>query len=319
MLSAIIEWEAWNNYLLPYIFPDSQRITIDLLTTDYSTENLSRIIDSYDYLSLQINLSLISNLPFIKCLDKLPSHYRCRIINYYVRNITKLNMHAHLTRIGLRSTKAEREGNTNAELFVKTNLNYGGEKEKKIKKLYIDRTNIFTYLDPLISNEMSSREYFLTRRRCIPELLWSEPSLIIEDFIQNRDNSFHRVYFGGSRVVLIEAYSESLIKKVDGDSRNINYVFDVRESCREYKDELSEDLIKSIISFIYNTRIDFGSIDILHNDNQEYFIVDINQTPFAGSQSPEEELCIYLREGLLNCIKSPFKRNKPIILTDACL
>ena len=133
----------------------------------------------------------------------------------------------------------------------------------------------------------------------LPAEIWNDPAIMIEKYIDNAENSFYRVYFAGERVIIVKAFAAQIIKKLSNDPRDTNYVTDL-EHLKAGKDELelSENLKRDLVTFLERTAVEFGCLDIVHDGNDNYYIVDLNLTPYAGRRRIDTFLTNFLRVGL---------------------
>ena len=217
------------------------------------------------------------------------------VVNGLVQDIRKSILQAHLEAIGLSSLKAMRSGSSDEILFVKTDLNYGGELERWLPQENIAAAG-FAHL---ISNDIGAYHYQTIERGMLPENIWTDPSIVIEKYISNDEDSFHRVYFSGEQVVIVEAFAAGVIKKLSGDPRDTNFMTDL-ESLKSGTDDLpiSETLKRDVTTFVENTPAEFGCIDIVHDGHDKYYIVDLNLTPYAGARVYDDILNDFLRSGI---------------------
>src|SRR5688500_13037339 len=128
---AVLEWRAWHGFLLAHVLRDEAvRIEIDPFH-ELPSEQFDRVCDSFTTVCFQINLSVRSRLPLrIRDLTNRFIERGVFVVNGFVQDIRKSTLHAHLEAIGLSSLKAAPTGSDNEILFVKTNLNYGGDLER---------------------------------------------------------------------------------------------------------------------------------------------------------------------------------------------
>jgi hypothetical protein len=128
---------------------------------------------------------------------------------------------------------------------------------------------------------------------------WHDDTLVVERYIDNLQGEFFRVCVLGESVMVVKAYNECLIKKLNADPRNENFLI-ARSRLPHLGDTgfLSPDLLATIDRFLAAAGLDFGSLDIVH-DGRRFFIVDLNATPYGsrgGAMDPEA--ASHLRRGL---------------------
>jgi hypothetical protein len=300
---AVLEWRAWTGFLLNHVLrEDARRIEVDPFR-ELPAEEFDRICDSFTTVCFQINLSVRSRLPLrIRDLTNCFKERGIYVVNGVVQDIRKSTLHAHLEAIGLNTPKAAQSGAADEMLFVKTNLNYGGDLERWLPPESIAAGGLEHLVSPIIGGAY----YYQTLERSMLHAdMWKDPAIVIEKYITNTENTFYRVYFSGQRVIIVKAFAPGVIKKLSSDPRDTNYVTDL-EHLKAGKDhlELSATLKQDVTTFIDKTPVEFGCIDIVHDGNDKHYIIDLNLTPYAGNRGPEKFLIDFLRQG----ITSPTER-----------
>ena len=292
----MLEWGAWDGFLLPNLLGDTGvRIATDpfrpLPEADFET-----VCRRATAVCFHINLSLRRRLPLE--VEKLTERFAQRgldVVNGRALDIRKSALHAHLEAIGLPSARATRNGAPDETLFLKTDLNYGGEPERWLP---VDRL-AETGLGELVSADLGPHSYRSVCRRDVPESAWTDPSLVVEKFVTNPEDSFFRVYFSGKQIVIVKAFARGAIKKLVDDPRDTNFVSDL-EYLRDGSDRLalSARLKRDVVTFVDRTPADFGCIDIVHDGRDRHFVVDLNLTPYAGRHRRSTDLEAFLRLGI---------------------
>jgi hypothetical protein len=296
---AVLEWRAWEGFLLTHVLGnDAERIEVDPFR-ELPSEQFDRICDSFKTVCFQINLSVRGRLPLrIRDLTNRFVERGISVVNGFVQDIRKSTLQTHLQAIGLPSVKVTPEGPSHEVLFVKTDLNYGGDLERWLPPESIAAAGF----ENLVSPDIKGAYYYKTViRNMLSEEIWNDPAITIEKYISNTENSFYRVYFSGERVVIVKAFSPGVIKKLSNDPRDTNYVSDL-EHLKAGKDriELSAKLKGDIVTFLEQSPIEFGCLDIMHDGHDNYYIVDLNLTPYAGRNSIDPFLIKFLRFGIAN-------------------
>lgn len=305
---AVLEWRAWNGFLLSHVLGENAvRIETDPFGK-FPSARFDRICESCSTVCFQINLSVRSQLPL--SIGELTERFRKRgvyVVNGIVQDIRKSSLHAHLETVGLPSLKAGPSGADDEILFVKTDLNYGGELER-----WLPAENIATCgFEHLVSNDMGAYHYKTVVRGRIEEGIWTDPSIVVEKYVTNDENSFYRVYFSGKQVIIVKAFAPRIIKKLSGDPRDTNYVTDL-EHLKAGTDhlELNANLKRAVATFVENTPVEFGSIDIVHDGRDNHYIIDLNLTPYAGTRTHDPFLTNFLRMGIMD----PTRRKAEILI-----
>lgn len=296
---AVLEWKAWEGFLLTHVLGnDAERIEVDPFR-ELPSEEFDRICDSFATVCFQINLSVRGRLPLrIRDLTNRFVERGVFVVNGFVQDIRKSTLQTHLETIGLPSVKVTPSGSSHEVLFVKTDLNYGGDLERHLPPENIAAAGF----ERLISPEIKGAYYYKTAlRETLPAEIWNDPAIMIEKYIDNAENSFYRVYFSGERVIIVKAFAARIIKKLSNDPRDTNYVSDL-EHLKAGRDqlELSETLKRNLVTFLEQSAVEFGCLDIVHDGNDNFYIVDLNLTPYAGRRPIDSFLTNFLRAGLGN-------------------
>ncbi len=296
---AVLEWKAWEGFLLTHVLGnDAERIEVDPFR-ELPSEEFDRICDSFATVCFQINLSVRGRLPLrIRDLTNRFVERGVFVVNGFVQDIRKSTLQTHLETIGLPSVKVTPSGSSHEVLFVKTDLNYGGDLERHLPPESIAAAGF----ERLISPEIKGAYYYKTAlRETLPAEIWNDPAIMIEKYIDNAENSFYRVYFSGERVIIVKAFAARIIKKLSNDPRDTNYVSDL-EHLKAGRDqlELSETLKRNLVTFLEQSAVEFGCLDIVHDGNDNFYIVDLNLTPYAGRRPIDSFLTNFLRAGLGN-------------------
>jgi hypothetical protein len=309
---AVLEWRAWNGFLLNHVLGEDAVLIETDPFSDLPSTQFDRICDSCAIVCFQINLSVRGQLPLpIRDLTERFSKRGVHVVNGLVQDIRKSTLHAHLEHIGLRSLKAIPSGPPNELLFVKTSLNYGGELERWLPPESVAAAR----LEGLVSPDIGAYHYEIVKRRALPDELWTDPAIVVEKYIHNREDSFYRAYFSGKQIIIVHCFTPGVIKKMSGDPRDTNYMTDL-EHLQDETDglELSAALKRDVATFVERTPIEFGCVDIVHDGHDNHYIIDLNLTPYAGNRPHDPCLTTFLKWG----ITDPARR-KPLLFLNSPL
>jgi hypothetical protein len=293
---AVLEWRAWDGFLLTHVLGEhAVRLETDPFQK-FPAAQFDLICDSFKTVCFQINLSVRTRLPIgIRDLTNRFVERGIYVVNGHVQDIRKSTLHSHLEAIGLPSLKALRSGPDAETLFVKTDLNYGGDLERWLPPESIEAGG----LDQLVAPDFGAYHYKTVAREMVQEEMWTNPAIVIEKYVANTENSFYRVYFSGEQIIIVHAFSAAVIKKLSDDPRDTNYVADLHHLKNGTDElELSESLKRDVVTFVENTPVEFGSIDIVHDGHDKHYIVDLNLTPYAGKRVIDEFLTNFLWLGI---------------------
>jgi hypothetical protein len=293
---AVLEWRAWDGFLLTHVLgDDAVRIETDPFR-EFPSAEFDRICDSFTTVCFQINLSVRGRLPLrTRDLTNRFLERGLHVVNGLVQDIRKSSLQAHLRVIGLSSLKAAPSGPSDEILFVKTDLNYGGDLERWLPPETIAAGG----LDQLISPDIGAYHYKTVERGMLHEGIWTDPAIVVEKYVTNTENSFYRVYFSGEQVIIVKAFARGVIKKLSGDSRDTNFVTDLEHLTRGTdKLPISATLKRDVATFVEHTPVEFGSLDIVHDGHDKHYIIDLNLTPYAGTRVHDVYLTNFLRRGI---------------------
>lgn len=276
------EWKAWDAFLLSYVLPDAVVIHGNLF--EEPSYVLSQVPEEITHFFFQVNVSLKANAPAARnAVCEALSERGIKVVNRRLLNLTKRHLQLELQRLGLPSVLAARNGNPCERLIVKTNDNAGAEFERTLDDAAL-RT---LHLSPPSDSIQSARDYAVLARECLQEPLWLDPGLTIERYVENPDGQFLRVYVAGELVIIVFAYSSALIKKIEGDSRDRNIVT-TREDLNHSWTDIPARLAEVLSTWLKNVSFDYCAIDIV-TDGNEYFIIDVNDTPWVGRRIPDQD------------------------------
>lgn len=281
----ILEWNAWDSFLCSEVFPVECRCFVNPF--------VERNAEFYTAILPQINLTSLHELPID--LEGLLNKHRSKglpFLNAGLFDISKKTIHSLIhSRYGQKL--AVENLNSNDMVMVKSNLNYGGELERR----YIE--NISPALkDNLPPESFGSGSYYLASLGDVKHII-NDPKYSVEKYITNSEDKFYRCYVAGEHLIVVEAYSDAVIKKLQPHEKNINYLL-VMENGKILGqiDYLPPFLLKTITETIDLFQIDYAAIDMVCDDDDNFFVVDINTTPSVGIGPLQSELCDFLLHGV---------------------
>ncbi len=289
----VYEWEAWKGFLISHLIADYCRVPADY--SDGPDELARSLTPNIKAVLFQVNLSRQGLYPgkreaiiqFLKQNDII-------VLNEHARDISKSALHKLLDQAGIASLRVSPDDDDTMDVMVKSELNWGGEVEQRLPadirhKMYGQQKRTIT----------ASDQYYVTRKKELPGDWWQDSSIVVERYIPSADDSFYRVYRFGDSVVVVKAHSPDIIKKISGDSRDVNFFYD-KHDLLAGKANLPENLQSVIGRFMTASKIDYFCLDIVHNsmsNDDEFYIVDLNVTPYSGVQSQENQAIEFLCHG----------------------
>ena len=243
MRAVVLEWPEPGDSLLSGVLGDlARRVQVDPFR-EHSPQSLDGICCDAEIICFHVDLTLRRGLKLgiARWTRRLLKQGRY-VVNGLVQDISKKSLASHASPDSpLPTCNATKRGPGDEPLFVKTNLNYGGRKEKSLPPEIVESTK----LADLISPNIDSYSYRVSERRDIPQELWADRAVMIERYVQNSQESFVRVYFAGVQIIIIVAYAPGPIKKLCGDPRDTNYVTDIAHLKGGAKDFKLSDSLKS--------------------------------------------------------------------------
>ena len=291
----VYEWEAWKGFLISHLMADYCHISASYTDTPaYIERFLSPNIKAFLW---QINLSKQHAYPPARvAIITYLEQCGIKVLNAKVTDITKSGLHQLLSSVGIQSTRATSDIDPDAPLFVKSNLNWGGEVEQRLptqinKRLFGDQPRAITAFD----------QYYITTKAKLDTAAWQDDSIVIERYISNQDDSFYRVYGFGEALVVVKAHSHSVIKKIAGDQRDKNlYIY--KSDLKKPDTELPDNLKTLLDKFTSRVAIDYFCLDIVH-DTKNFYIVDFNTTPYSGTEPQTSSACDHLMQGARELVR----------------
>ena len=294
----VYEWKAWDGFLISKLVEDRCRVTVSF-SDDFARLD-SAITPEIEVVLFQINLTMSHQFPQHRqhLIESLRDR-GLKVFNCAIDDITKRNLHTLLNEAGIPSAKAEREGNPTELLFIKSNLNWGGEKESGISASELEKYGVDVPGNRI--NQHSS--YYTTMRKYLPEEVWEDSTVVVERYVENPENSFYRVYKIGQSIVVVKAHAPELIKKISGHKDDINHLFS-KDAILLNDTHLPRNLQRVIRQFLLNIDLEYFCLDLVHDMNN-FYIIDLNLTPFHGSHDANPVVNNFMIKGILQQIKNP--------------
>ena len=286
----IYHWQAWSGFLISHLVADYCHVEAKYHDDISHIENA--LTPNIKAILLQINLSHSALYPEKRQqrINALAAR-NIQVLNKNIGDIRKDNLHDMVHQAGLKSAKAKREGEPDQLLFIKSKLNWGG-----LTELRLPEQEQIKFIDCKATHIKSWDEYYTLTRGEVSDELWADNSIVIENYIENSDNTFYRVYGFGHALVVVEGHSNMLIKKIIEDPKDQNSQFSKYQILNE-ETSLPVKLQETIKKFISHHHIDYYCLDIVHN-SKEFFIIDLNLTPYAGMSPQCEISTMFLIQGI---------------------
>jgi len=285
----VYHWQAWEDFYISHLVDPSCQIQARY--TDDFQHIIRHLGPNIRAVLFQINLSRADLFPQRRRqMVAMLQRRGLVVLNTEVQDITKRNLHRMLKHAGLGSLKAGRSGPAEEMLFLKTNLNFGGMIEQCMTR---SLRRIFLPAPPCPIQGWD--EYFAAMRCNVPQAYWSDPSIVIERYIANPEDSFYRVYGFGDAIVVVEGRAPQLIKKLWGRRDEPHHLL-TRSQLRSRKTALPRDLQGVLKRFIAHYPLAYFCLDLVH-DGQRHYIIDLNLTPYSDPRRQTPEIRAFLARG----------------------
>lgn len=272
----VYEWMSWDGFLFPTMYKNA--IPISGKIGHKPSEIMNQISSKQGYLLFHMNLTNTKN--FIEERTKLLtslSENGITPINGKITDTTKKRIQKLCHEININTTNATIKGDPDELLIVKTNFNYAGIQEEKLS---FEEKNILQIPHDSYPTDI---DYKILFRKDLYENIWSNPNLAIEKFINNDDNLFYRIHKLFNRIVITEVVDPNPIRKLpDGIPVN-NYFYDLSMNNISDINYLKFlPIITQVQKLSAVSHIDYAAFDVVKSDDANYYIVDINLTPYWG-------------------------------------
>jgi hypothetical protein len=290
---VIYRWLSSNDFLLHSIVPEAT--VIEGTVNDRVEDIVARMPDDAACFHFHLNCTVTERFPTTR--GELIQQLRAKDIvpiNEGLTDTSKRAIQRKCAELGLNTTAAAPEGDEDELIIVKTDLNFGGDSEWALSSDERSTLGIVAGSDIIWKPD----HYRVVPRRDVDPSWWTDPSLVCEKYISNRDNRWYRANFFFSHLVLRELFSESQIKKVGQSTMVAKWNIDIDDlEGGKSNGDYPALLVDALIRFARGFAADFAAVDVMVNDDADPFIIDVNTTP-AMLAWPIPGLADYLREAL---------------------
>jgi len=276
------EWLTGPEFLLWKLAPLASRIPAGV--HDKVTDVVSQIPPSANTFVFHLNCTITARFPLMR--DELVSVLDAkgiRTLNASVTDVSKRYLQSRCRRLGLGVTAAGPEGDPDQPIVIKTNLNFAGASEWALSDSDRDLLNLGRG-SQLLGN---TYHYFVVPRREVRDEWWDDDSLICERFIENKSGLWYRVYLCRERLVICRLASRMKIKKVGESSLERSWFVRLVPESTKTGDDHIDKMIQDVATFVRDFRLEFGTIDVVVNDDHRPFIIDVNPTPAYNHPVPD--------------------------------
>ncbi len=292
---SVYEYGAWKEFLLPACIPDAGRIAAKL--GDIGDDVLAQISADCRMFVFHLNVTITAGLPLNRraLIEKL--HQRdIVVLNDAMEDISKRRVQAIAGFAGAHPTTASRLGDPDELLIVKTDYNYHGAAECRMPA---EQLRQLGYPSPEDLPKPSETHYRIQRRAEVDPRFWDSPHWVVERFVTNKSDQFHRVYVAGDAMIVSRVFDSSTFKKMPEGIQRESFYMSVGAPLRspQVPAEIGE-CGRLCAQVTRAAKIDYGAYDVVNNDDGEFFLIDINTTPHWGDGG-HPELLSYLAAGIL--------------------
>jgi hypothetical protein len=292
----VYDWSSWSGTLIRNIVPRAKRIAASF---EESPQELAARLPS-GALTMLVHLDISDNGPFITDATeflRILAQRNVTVLNGQVRDIRKSTVQSACTSFGLPSVKPAPIGDPDELLIVKTDLNSAGARELRLTAEQRARYNL-----PATTHQLKNRDgYFVSRRAELTADIWNDPNLAVERFMQNPHGRFFRVYVLVNAVVISVGHVGSQIKRIGSADRRENYWLwrqgENIQMCSGTSSDIPSGLLRTMGVFIDRFHLDFGAMDVVESEAGDFYIIDVNKTPFWDDEH-QPGLLKHLRLGL---------------------
>ncbi|WP_164013460.1 hypothetical protein [Pyxidicoccus trucidator] len=219
--------------------------------------------------------------------------------NGAMHDIRKRSIHSLLQRLNLPCAAAKRDGDPDTRVIVKTNLNSRGIAEWEVPD---EHRSAMGWPERTPSPLDGIQGYRVMRRKEVDASWWDDPRLVLEEYIDNRDGAFCRVYFCGEQMVICEGKALTEVRRMADGFDRYDYLAN-RKSILEpvLAGVLAPPVVAAALAALAVAEaagLDYGSIDLVRDDAGIPYVVDINLTPYWGRPDGDVRMVDHLRHGL---------------------
>lgn len=292
---AVYEWNAWELFSICEWRPNAYRI---MAHPDDEVEAVVARLppDTSDFL-MHINLSRQALFPkqrgeLVKALQK----EGIRTWNANVTDITKRFVQRECQRLGLPTTAANPEGDPDEKLILKSDCNHGGRNERRLDLETRRRLEL-----PPESALIDGRLDYPVMKRSELTDQWDDPGLVVERLIENRQGIYYRAYTIDGRLVISRFVASDLvnpIQRIEGAKARRNFLYKNYTQlvgATDSDDALPARLKSVVASFLVGIQLDFGALDVVENNEGNFYIIDLNITPYWGEPG-QPKMTRFLRQ-----------------------
>jgi hypothetical protein len=279
----------WRDFLLGRILRD--HASVFRAEPSDRCDDLIGLVDGARGFIFHLDCTLTSRFPF--CRDLLVERFLSAgriVINARAVDLRKTTIQQICAGLSLPTTLTTSLGPPGELVVVKTDFNARGAAERRLPKQVQEDLGL-----SCPETVISRLGYRVMPRIDVPPGWWTDPSLAIERFIANRSDVYYRVYVCRERMAIACAFRPGRIKKmVCGATRHVQLV-----NLSDHEESVQLDVafpLRPLRRFLRHLGLDFGTLDVVRDDEPTFYVIDANTTPYWCEQIPG--VLSHLAEGL---------------------
>jgi hypothetical protein len=276
---VIYQWLTSEGFLLRSVIPNAT--VLDAGVHDTPDGVISAIPTDATHFHFHLNCTRTHRFPTAReaLLDQLRKR-GIAPVNDAVTDISKTFIQECCSAIGINTTRATRNGAAKDLIIVKTDLNFGGDSEWGLSEE--DRSAAQAGAGSSVM--WKPDDYLVAPRASVPDAYWDDPTLVRERFVSNQDGRWYRCFIFHSRACVCELVSQEKVKKLWSSTVNGTWMFEFDEVVTRQAEQAAfppriHRVANDLIRFVRSFSLDFGAVDIVMDDADEPFVIDVNTTP----------------------------------------
>ncbi len=282
---VVYEWPPAEESVVTYVLPQATRIPAGIGDTVEGV--CARVPPGAHTFLFHLDLTFTAGFPICRqALIEALQARGLRLLNAAVTDISKRTTQRYCQQLGLLSTAAAREGDPEELLIVKTDHNAGAWTEKHLSRSQRRQLG-FDDPSPVIRGPLS---YRIVPRRKVRPKWWEDPRLVVERYIQNRDDHYYKLYVLLDRFGVADVIVPGRIKKAKNSRRTFSLLTASGGPIETVfqGNDYPENLVSQSLELIRHLQLSFGVLDAMVDQDGNCYIVDVNPTP--GPPVPNQEI-----------------------------
>jgi len=269
---------AWRGFLAARLFPAATRLHAHF--EDSVESVLARIPADATHFLFHISATITTAFTSSRAdlLAALGAR-GIRTINASLTDISKPAIQRQCAELSLPVALAARTLPADTPVIVKKSLNFAGKTEKYLPQSELARLGMH-----LAHHVPDPENYRIMPAGDVPQPWWDDPALCIERYISNDEGRYHRALLWQDRLAVLEAINPHPIKKAAGNASSHWLRFRLVDGRYRPADGSRADLeplLAQVAAYARATGLRFGAIDTVLSNSGEYYLIDVNTTPFT--------------------------------------